>query len=178
MGAAAEIIGLDVAPDDQTAALEIRDPIENTVNLWLMDLGSGNRRRLTFSDGWNAQPIWSPDGRRVSFVDDADRSVYTNDVGGGPPELVYKDALMPMDWSSDGRFLVLSHDGALDTAFDIQLLSLEDGATEMYLQSEFIEWEAAVSPNSRWLTYVSDEDGDFGVYVDSWVYPGFPTTFC
>ena len=167
IGDPAEIIGFDVAPDEQTAVLEVRDPIENTVNLWLMDLRTGTRTRFTFSDWWNAQPLWSPNGRQIAFLDDLTYGVNISAVGGGTPSLIRDGSLMPQSWSPDGKLLVIGHDGGLETAFDLQVLSVEDGSVEMYLNSEFTEWEASVSPDSNWLAYVSDEDGDFGVYVDA-----------
>ena len=41
-----------------------------------------------------------------------------------------------------------------------------------YLTSSFDETQAAVSPDSRWLAYTSDESGDWEVYVQSFPEPG------
>ena len=63
-------------------------------------------------------------------------------------------------------------DGGLETQFDLWLYPLDQGQPTMYVASPFKEFEAIVSPDSNWLAYVSDEDGAFAVYVDSFPEPG------
>jgi dipeptidyl aminopeptidase/acylaminoacyl peptidase len=60
-------------------------------NLWIVDVESGDLRRLTFGRSRDEQPAWSPDGRRICFVSnrhaDADltwrRDLYLIDADGG-----------------------------------------------------------------------------------------------
>ena len=41
-----------------------------------------------------------------------------------------------------------------------------------YLQSEFNEWHAKLSPDGRWLAYTSDETSRYEIYVQSFPTPG------
>jgi serine/threonine-protein kinase len=53
-----------------------------------------------------------------------------------------------------------------DTEADILLLRLEDPPeTEVFLKTPFNERDPALSPDGRWIAYVSDESGRPEVYV-------------
>jgi dipeptidyl aminopeptidase/acylaminoacyl peptidase len=93
--------------------------------------------------------------------------------GAAPEELFYgakalfKDA---RDWSPDGKAVVFEE---LDpqTNRDIWILPMEgDRTPKPYLRTPFNEYAASISPDGRWLAYISDESGGPEVYVDS-----FPT---
>ena len=55
----------------------------------------------------------------------------------------------------------------ITTLSDIWILDLPTGDAEPYLNSASYEWEPQVSPNGRWLAYVSDESNQHVVYVQS-----------
>ena len=80
--------------------------------LWVVDLGSEARRRL--SEGDAVQPAWSPNGHRIAYWTNLDgqRDLWTIPAGGGDPVPVTNDP--PTDWSpawsSDGRYLYFSSD--------------------------------------------------------------------
>src|SRR4029079_6428444 len=76
----------------------------------------------------------------------------------------------PSDWSRDGRYLVYTQ---LDptTSADIWVLRSptdetqgEDGAFP-FANTQFNETQGQLSPDGRWLAYVSDESGLFEVYI-------------
>ena len=53
------------------------------------------------------------------------------------------------------------------------LLALkEDGEASPILESEFDELVARISPNGQWMAYISNESGEFQVYVTSFPKPG------
>ena len=71
----------------------------------------------------------------------------------------------PWSWSDDGRRLVYAEVHP-ETAFDIWVLPLdEDREPEVFANSEAIEAHAALSPNGRWMAYMSRESGAPEVYV-------------
>ena len=75
----------------------------------------------------------------------------------------------PTDWSLDGRFIL---DQTLDRAQrDLWVLPLfGDRTPRPLLQSEFNEEQGQLSPDGRWLAYISDKTGRWEVYVRS--FPG------
>jgi Tol biopolymer transport system component len=76
----------------------------------------------------------------------------------------------PTDWSLDER-LVLYETLDSRTQRDLWVLPLSgDRRPRPLLQSEFNEEQGQLSPDGRWLAYISDETGRWEVYVRS--FPG------
>jgi len=69
------------------------------------------------------------------------------------------------DWSSDGKWLLVE-DNSRDTGRDLWALSLE-GKREArpIARTRFQEWGGRLSPDDRWIAFVSDESGSSEVYV-------------
>jgi hypothetical protein len=85
---------------------------------------------------------------------------------------------LPEVWSPDGRYLierVVLNPATLD---DLWVQPLGDNGLPgdqqpfPYLQSEFNERNAAISPDGKWCAYTSDESGRYEVYVQSFPKPG------
>ena len=78
----------------------------------------------------------------------------------------------PDDWSRDGRYIIEETSKDPKTKYDIWVLPLfGDRKPFPYLQTEFNERLAKLSPNGQWLAYVSDETKRNEVYVQT-----FPDT--
>jgi len=74
-----------------------------------------------------------------------------------------------MHWSSNGRVLIYQAKDPT-TRLDLWALSLGDGSRTPLVQSPFNDSDGSLSPDLRWLLYVSEESGQSEVYVQ-----GFPT---
>ena len=87
--------------------------------------------------------------------------------GMGPEELLLGDSGFPMDWSSDGRFLLYR------TGRDLLALPLEgDPAPIVVATSNFDESGGQFSPDGTWVAYESDESGRVEVYIQPFPGPG------
>jgi dipeptidyl aminopeptidase/acylaminoacyl peptidase len=74
--------------------------------------------------------------------------------------------------SPDGQCIVYSQINP-KTNVDLYLLSLSgEKKSTSWLQTSFIEAQPRLSPNGRWIAYLSNETGQFQVYVDSFPVPG------
>ena len=105
----------------------------------------GNAERIAASPRAYGHPRVSPDGTRVA-VDVGDRD--DTDV---------------WIWDLEGeRLTQLTFDAGVD---DLALLTVEGERTEMLLEAEFSEKEPALSPNGRWLAYLTGEGQGPAVYV-------------
>ena len=154
-----------LSPDGTRIAVEVRD--EN-VDVWVHDLGRGTQTRLTFDEGLDRFPVWTPDGERIAFS--SDREGGTRDifwklaVGTGQPERVvsYPDqALDSWSWTPDGQSLLINENGR-----DISMVTLGgDQARQPVLEEDFPEGTPEISPDGNWMAYRSAESGRSEIYV-------------
>ena len=72
----------------------------------------------------------------------------------------------PTDWSLDGRFIIYRQDDP-KTKFDVWVLPMDGTKPFPVVQTDANEIAGALSPDGRWLSYVSDVSGRYEVYVQS-----------
>jgi serine/threonine-protein kinase len=137
-------------------------------SIFRYDFATGALSRLTFS-GWATLPVWTPDGTRlaINLAEAGARNLFTMPSEGGEPERLDRSPALqaPSAWSPDGRQLVFVQSG------NVYLWSQDaDPAVRPLLATEFLERHADLSPDGRWLAYVSNETGRSEVYVAS--FPG------
>jgi serine/threonine-protein kinase len=148
-----------LSPDGTRIALDVRDEQND---IWIWDLPRQTMTRLTFDPGADNLPTWTPDGRRIAFQSSRDgvpRVYWQAADGTGAAELLSSDAGSPSSFSPEGTRLLFGFD-------DIGALNI-DGArrTELLLNGPYIEQNAEVSPDGRWLAYQSNESGRDEIYV-------------
>lgn len=133
----------------------------------VIDLKRGIARRITFDDGNNLAPIWSPDGSRVLFSSNRqDRwavwSVAAS--GGGSPELVYKgeNSTHVTSISPDGLLCV--DERTSDAGNNILIIGADRAATPL-VSTRYHEAAGVFSIDGKWVAYQSDISGRDEVYV-------------
>jgi Tol biopolymer transport system component len=143
-------------------------------NVWLYDLARRSLTRVT-SEGRNARAIWTPDGKRFVFGSAAggDENLFWQPVdGSGSAErLTTCDCLdVAGAWSPDGQTLVFVNN---TNPAQIKALSIVgDRQPRAVVQSRFSASYPDLSPDGRWLSYVSVESGRSEVYVQPFPGPG------
>ena len=161
-----------VSPDGKRVAVEVADPTpgSSTVHLWVISLDeTGDAIQLTFEGSENRYPVWTLDSHEVVFLTDRDsgRSLYRKSADGiGPAELVLagSDLLVPTDVMR-GNVLVFQDEGD-GGGRDILTLELDgDGSMSDFLATPADERSARISPDGKWMVYVSDESGQNRVYA-------------
>ena len=143
-------------------------------SIWIADATRGTLGRITSAAANEGAPIWTPDGRHVVFTSDRDggRDAFYRKSADGTGEVEHLatidgEGLRAGNWSPDGSHLVFSlyRDGATTTT-DIGVLSMEtERSWRLLLETDADEFGPAISPDGRWLAYVSDETGNHEVYV-------------
>jgi eukaryotic-like serine/threonine-protein kinase len=158
-----------ISPDGSIMATDPARDDSGTRDIWLHDLARGTDTRFTFGPGLISSPVWSGDGSRIAFnAVNGGRYVKASN-GVGATEALDKDPRGgPIDdWSRDGRYIVeaLFHP---KSRADIWVIpQFGDKKPFPYLNSEYAENNAKLSPNGQWLAYISDESKRFEVYVQT-----------
>lgn len=152
-----------VSPDGQRLAGVIRG--NGNSDIWTYDLSRNTLSRLTFYEGADSRPLWSPDGTRIAFSSNRNGGgIWWRAANGtGEAELLLTgsgNTPVPRSFTRDGTKLVYSQNR------DLHLLTLDsESPSEPLIQTEFIEQFAQISPNGRWIAYDSNETGQVEIYV-------------
>jgi serine/threonine-protein kinase len=161
-----------LSPDGRRLAVTV---VENRKpDIWVFEFQRELLRRVT-SDGRNHIPVWTPDGKRLVTSTEREGSganlFWTSDDGTGTAERLTTSELHqdPASWSPDGKFMVFT-EVSLKTHPDIWLLDLSARRALPMLQSLADERDPMISPDGKWLAYVTNESGRFEVYVQP--FPG------
>ena len=98
---------IKVSPDGTRVAVDIGDGSQRDVWIWRLD--QGPLTRLTFDEGTDQNPIWTPDSARVVFYSSRDGGglFWRAADGTGDVEQLLEDAepVAPVTWTADGRLL-------------------------------------------------------------------------
>jgi eukaryotic-like serine/threonine-protein kinase len=179
VGTAALIDAIALSPDGQRLAISESEgerqgqralgPRAPRNDIWLHDLRSGARTRLTFGRG--SSPVWSPDGRTVAYTGPQGSGVYHRSVdgtGAESPMLPLTGPAWINDWSRDGRLVVYSTPGRDGVGNDLWSLSTEAGAQSKpvpYIVGPSLQQQAQLSPDGRFVAYGSDQAGGWEIFV-------------
>jgi len=148
----------------------------NFADLWITDLAAETSTKFTFGGGGNVQPVWSPDGKYIAWGRGRDNDLVIlrkSADGAGPEEELLTlpgrqgRNLNMSDWTSDGAFLIYAWGG------DVFALPVTgpDRKPIPIAATPATEFGGAVSPNRRWIAYVSNETKRQEVYVQPFM-PG------
>lgn len=82
--------------------------------IYVQELGSGKRARISSFQGLNGAPAWSPDGRRLamSLSKDGQPEIYVMDIGSRDLQRITNDSAIDTEpfWAPDGRSLLFTSD--------------------------------------------------------------------
>jgi serine/threonine protein kinase/Tol biopolymer transport system component len=171
----AKYFDLDLSPDGRKLAVSIGDP---QANLWLIDLESGTRGRLTFSRRTDLAPVWSPDGAALYYSTFEQLAARSPDLATTPAVLLKKtlesdaaeeviardkSSLIPSSISPDGKYLLLTR-GDPPARLELQVLNLAD-RTRQSVASGLSAYDGHFSPDGKWISFTSYESDREELYV-------------
>jgi serine/threonine-protein kinase len=160
-----------ISPDGTRVAIAIG---ATNQDIWVWDLSRKTMTKLTFDKSSDAQPIWTPDGRQILFYSGREGKfggIYRKQADGTGEDQKLVAApdrqLFPWDITTDGKTLVVIDTPNIASTGDISMISLEGDHERKPLlqQDESMETQAKLSPDGKWLAYVSSESGQNEVYA-------------
>ena len=168
-----------LSPDGTKLAFSMNDRAAGKVDIWVQDLARGIKTRLTFSSGINADVSWMPDGKNVSFLSNQDGRfhIYTkaaDGTGDSTPLFIDDAAEFFPSWSADGRYVAFqrSTGARVQSAYgpasgEIWAMPLfgERKPFPVVQNGQFVAIRPALSPDAKWLAYISDESGQQEIYL-------------
>ncbi len=154
-----------LSPDGTRLAIDQGQPRD----IWTYDIARQTTTKITTDAADDQGPLWTPDGQRIVFTSNR----------GGRPELYLQGAdgseaaerLFPIaegtellhahTWSRDGTTLLFSGTGGIGT-----VAMAGERKVERTIRRQFRAGAPALSPDGRWLAYMSNTSGQWEVYVE------------
>ena len=161
------------SPDGKQAAYSARGLSQDEVfHIFVRALAGGAPRQLTFGEGSDIGPVWSPDGGQLAFLrveQDAWRIMVIPAAGGEPRKAiefaaakVYAQPLPSAAWTRDGKSLVVA--GAQDgQPSALWTVAVDTGAAERLTNPKAGapgDFSPAVSPDGATVAFVRGEDSE------------------
>ncbi len=159
-----------VSPDGRLLAFSAIEGANR--DIWIHDPARGTKTRLTFDEGTENRPAWSPSGKEITYrwaQRDGSYLIASRAADGTGEATVLVDAkanVSSPDWSHDGKHLVYWEIGT-DNGRNLRYLKRSGDGFEptVFLSTPANEASAKFSPDGRYIAYASDESGRREVYV-------------
>jgi serine/threonine-protein kinase len=152
----------EMAPDGTRMALGVFGATDHVL---VYDFARGTSARVS-SSGNASEPFWSLDGKRVAFRTDRDGTLgldVVNADGSGEPERIANGV-----FGVGTSFAKIQGKDAICFAKDgdvwLQMLG-DDAPARPLFTTPFHEKFPRISPDQRWIAYLSDESGEVECYV-------------
>jgi dipeptidyl aminopeptidase/acylaminoacyl peptidase len=161
-----------ISPDGTRVAIAAGPGGGRGGDIWILDLAGGTPTKLTF-DGKSDAPVWSPDGRSVTFQttlpNGAEEIRQRLADGSRPPDTLAHfpigRARAPVAWMHDGSLLFWEDSGA-GSGGDLLFVPGGGGEPRPFVATPAVENLAAVSPDRRWVAYSVFATGRSELHVE------------
>ena len=163
------------SPDGKKVAVGILS--SNRADIWVLDIATNTPTRLTTAGTTNERPEWTPDGKRVLYRSDEEgrSSIWWRPVDLSAPAtpLLTKKGSQFFEGviTPDGRHIIYQQD---TTGADVYYRALAGDTSPKPIAAspQFTEDMARISPDGRWVAFVTDESGTAQVVVQPFPGPG------
>jgi Tol biopolymer transport system component len=157
------------SPDGNRLAYAWRAGIDTSRNIYIQNINSDERERLTNGGGDSFSPAWSPRGEEIAFLHAAEdsklldidvagvqmprvprRLTVINNIGSAfhdPPALA---------WSPDGESLLTTEKNDIDSSSSLVLISIESGKKQALTHPpvQTVDDNGMFSPNGSFVAFL------------------------
>ncbi len=166
-----------ISPDGKRLAAAISDG--GNMDIWILEVERDSFMRLTMDESVDQNPRWSPDGKWIIFASNRGKGGFNlyRQLADGTAEVerltTSEDFQVPTSMTPDGSILAFFQRNP-GTDVDMYYLRLDDpkAAPEVFLATQFTERGPFLSADGKWAAYVSNESGEFEIYVRPFLRPG------
>lgn len=153
-----------LSPDGLGIAVHVID--RGRANIWHYAIPTGALTSVS-STGFASAPIWSRDGRAITYSSNSgtgNEMWVQPPIGAVPATGLFSSPrpMWPGSWFSDGKRLAYMSG---NNGGDIVMYETAGHRETPVVSTPDTEWGARLSPNDRWLAYVSNESGQWEVMV-------------
>ncbi len=135
--------------------------------IFVQNLATGERRKVSGAPGINGAPAWSPDGSTLALTLSKDGSpdIYTLDLASGSLRRLTRDDAIETEanWSPDGRSLVITSDRGGKQ--QLYLLPANGGEAQRLTYDGEYNARGVFAPDGRSLALVHGGSGGFRIAV-------------
>jgi TolB protein len=137
--------------------------------IYVMDAGGGNLRRITRHPGIDATPTWSPAGNQIAFTSDRSGSpqIYIVDADGlsQPRRITTDESWADRATWSPAPFNEIAYAARSGPGFDIKIYDVATGQSRALTHGEGSNESPAFSPTGRHLAFASTRLGNQQIFV-------------
>lgn len=161
----------ELSPDENRIAVSSRNGEVNDRDVYIHDIATGEKQRITRVRGNDNFPLWTPDGGSLVFTSSRIPRYDLFRVRLHPLEAPKRileaegTSEYPRDVSPDGKFLIYTK--REDDGRTLWKLDLNSGAVSAFVPKKSRVWAdgGKFSPNGAYFAYSSNEAGMWEVYV-------------
>jgi Tol biopolymer transport system component len=165
-------------PSGRRSAMGMLNSGTGISDIWIVDLDTGGRRRLSVDEEDHYACAWSADGRQV-FMNSLLRkggsevlALSADGTGSAKSVASWPQYVYPESGSPDGRWLLASW-GTSGERYDVVALPTDGvGKALPVATGPANQFNARFSPDGKHVAYASNESGRFEVYVTTFPPPG------
>ncbi|MGO9649634.1 MAG: protein kinase domain-containing protein [Terriglobales bacterium] len=165
---------ISVSADAKKIAFAKREAGAPDTDLWLYDVDRQIMARQTFNVRGFIYSAFSPDGAKLAITSSigTQGSMRIKTLATGEEQPItsqIQDIAYVHSWSRDGKYLIVSIQDP-KTLFDIYAQPVDGSKPVPLLNQSYDERDGEVSPNGKWMAYISNESGRIEVYITD--FPG------
>ena len=169
VGDAGVLANPTLSPDNSRVTVDIADERANNVNIWLSDIKQRTTSRFTFGPSEDVAGVWSRDGTMIAYRSILGTAVhiFSKQAQGLEPAkslVEINDDIVPNSWSPNDKEILCTFQPNTGGT-NLVLVPASGGKALPFLATKADETNGQISPDGKWVAYMSNESGEWEIYV-------------